>query len=413
MKSERLRWGFPVFLTAVVFITGVQLAVRFRPPAAGSALLERYIPAAGAVFSIICFFAGQRTYPRVNNPRVYLLGSLIGFSGLIFIAYRLIPGDLSAQSTVLYLAVFFNVLVVMAAPSRAKRQSTHRLTAALLCAEACVFVALSLFPKSAAWTSRLSFSDFYHFGAWGSILWTAAIVLSSVAILGREFHLGGVVAGCSFFYTCAWLSPLLNGTREPVELLLFVCAPVYFLGGLLLHWFSRLEHRVSYDQLLQVYNRQFADSIIEEQAPVDTAPPFGVAMIDLDHFKKINDRYGHQTGDALLYWVAQTIQREVVPGGIVCRYGGEEIAIFFPRMHTDRIVPIMERVRRSVERMRIPACSRSVSVTVSCGVAHRRRASQSISDVIARADRALYKAKKEGRNQVRTIRSGRATVSQP
>ena len=131
----------------------------------------------------------------------------------------------------------------------------------------------------------------------------------------------------------------------------------------------------------------------------------GVAMIDIDHFKKINDKHGHQAGDQVLFHIAQTVQREVVPEGIVCRYGGEEIAVFFPKRQPKRIIQIMEGVRSAIEHLKIKHGRKNVSVTVSCGIAYRSRSSQRIVDIIHAADKALYRAKNNGRNQVRTASS--------
>jgi two-component system cell cycle response regulator len=128
-------------------------------------------------------------------------------------------------------------------------------------------------------------------------------------------------------------------------------------------------------------------------------------MIDIDHFKQVNDSYGHQAGDRVLVSVARAIQREVVPKGVLCRFGGEELAVFFPKMRTGEVAPLMERMRKAVQDLTVTVNgSRAVSVTVSCGVAHRKKNAQSVMDVIRLADQALYRAKGAGRNQVCTSR---------
>jgi diguanylate cyclase (GGDEF)-like protein len=125
-------------------------------------------------------------------------------------------------------------------------------------------------------------------------------------------------------------------------------------------------------------------------------------MIDIDHFKKVNDTYGHQAGDQVLHSVAQTILREVVPDGIACRYGGEEIAVFFPKKEAKEVAKVMEEVRAAIERTKVATRKKKLSVTVSIGVSHRGDVSQTIIDVIHAADKALYRAKGNGRNQVKT-----------
>jgi diguanylate cyclase (GGDEF)-like protein len=240
-------------------------------------------------------------------------------------------------------------------------------------------------------------------------LWPLLVLILSFLTMKREFKLGGVVTGCSYFYAVGFL--VLMG-RIPLPLIissLLTGALVYFILGIMAHWFSRMEHRVSYDPLLQIYNRNFCSRIIEEQTRLNTLPPFGVAMVDIDHFKQVNDTWGHQTGDRVLIAVAQAIQREVVPGGVLCRYGGEELAVFFPGMSSSDILPIMEEARTSVESLNVQnGQRRSISVTISCGISHRSSVSQRVVDVIKGADRALYRAKESGRNRVV---SGRAKGS--
>ncbi|MFW5775457.1 MAG: GGDEF domain-containing protein, partial [Chitinivibrionales bacterium] len=239
---------------------------------------------------------------------------------------------------------------------------------------------------------------------WISLIWAALIVVFSAARLREEFYLGATLAGTALFYAFGWASPLIFIDYAPFERMMFTAAAMYLVGGIMIHWFSRMEHRVSYDPLLHIYNRTFCAKIIEEQSSVSTSPPFGVAMVDIDHFKKVNDTHGHQAGDCVLYHVAQTISREVVPEGIVCRYGGEEIAIFFPRKRIEDIIKIMERVRKEVGQLRVHSGRKRLKVTVSCGISQREDRSQSIEKVIESADKALYRAKKGGRNQVKTAR---------
>jgi diguanylate cyclase (GGDEF)-like protein len=111
----------------------------------------------------------------------------------------------------------------------------------------------------------------------------------------------------------------------------------------------------------------------------------------------------------VLFQVAQIILREVIPEGIACRYGGEEIIVFFPHKKTKNIVPTIENLRSAIEETKIPIKKRKkLTVTVSCGISHREALSQSIMDVIHTADKALYRAKKGGRNLVKT---GKTSIS--
>jgi two-component system cell cycle response regulator len=125
-----------------------------------------------------------------------------------------------------------------------------------------------------------------------------------------------------------------------------------------------------------------------------------VAMVDIDHFKKVNDTHGHQAGDQVLYSVAQTICREVVPDGVVCRYGGEELIIFFPQKTISQTAPVVDTMRKVIEATKTKTGKKVLSVTVSSGVSCREEPEQSIADVIKAADKALYKAKEAGRNRI-------------
>jgi diguanylate cyclase (GGDEF)-like protein len=235
-------------------------------------------------------------------------------------------------------------------------------------------------------------------------LWLLTVFIISLFKLKSEFHLGGILCGFAFLLFLSWISNSAQetGYSSGAEMLLFTCAVIYLEIGVFFHWFSRMEHRISYDPLLQIYNRNYCSKIIEEQSHIQTKPPFGVAMIDIDHFKSVNDKYGHQAGDNVLFQVAQIILRETVPDGIACRYGGEEIIVFFPKKVTKEIVKIMEKVRKTIENTKIPIKRKKLTVTASFGISHRASYSQKIMDIIHAADKALYRAKKYGRNQVKT-----------
>jgi diguanylate cyclase (GGDEF)-like protein len=146
------------------------------------------------------------------------------------------------------------------------------------------------------------------------------------------------------------------------------------------------------------------------------APPYAVGMIDIDHFKKFNDTYGHQTGDQLLRKVATTLA-EVTGGGRLFRYGGEEFAVVFPGLSTDEASPHLETLREAIAAMPFivrgpdrrrrrrwrPWSGRGrVSVTVSIGAADCTGARPTPADVVRAADEALYRAKHAGRNRLAT-----------
>ncbi len=127
------------------------------------------------------------------------------------------------------------------------------------------------------------------------------------------------------------------------------------------------------------------------------------AMLDLDHFKKINDDFGHLVGDRVLQAVCQTIEKTLRTTDFIARYGGEEIIILFPDTSTDTAASIVDRICRDVSKLKIEGVTRPV--TVSAGIAGTQTGSgKSMDDAINEADEALYQSKSNGRNRITIYR---------
>jgi diguanylate cyclase len=129
-----------------------------------------------------------------------------------------------------------------------------------------------------------------------------------------------------------------------------------------------------------------------------------LAIVDIDHFKRFNDTWGHQTGDQIIRFVSGTLTKNALPDFLVCRYGGEEFAIIMPRQSLTLAFGILEESRRAIEGKRLLRRSSREEigpVTVSIGVAAYRRG-EATSKLVARADAALYHSKRNGRNQTST-----------
>jgi two-component system cell cycle response regulator len=138
--------------------------------------------------------------------------------------------------------------------------------------------------------------------------------------------------------------------------------------------------------------------------------PITLILADVDHFKKINDRYGHNTGDIVLQRFARTLSECLRPYDFVGRYGGEEFIMYLPDVKETQAILAAERMRKSVEEMKIILSNslESIQITASFGVAlSGRGAGENVLSIIERADFAMYKAKREGRNRVRTAGEGR------
>jgi diguanylate cyclase (GGDEF)-like protein len=131
-----------------------------------------------------------------------------------------------------------------------------------------------------------------------------------------------------------------------------------------------------------------------------TGKPFGVAIIDIDHFKRLNDRYGHDAGDLVLRNVAHLIRDGLRPGDHAGRWGGEEFLIVLPSTALEDAARVVERIRRSVELSRVNWGGRPIAATLSAGVSAYPEVVGNAEAVVSSADAALYRAKRSGRNAV-------------
>jgi len=135
--------------------------------------------------------------------------------------------------------------------------------------------------------------------------------------------------------------------------------------------------------------------------------PVAVAMLDIDHFKKVNDTYGHLTGDAVLAAIAAAARALLREYDIIGRFGGEEFAILLPQTSTAEATQVTERLRARIPRIAIPGggpvSPMPSGITVSIGVAAAANPRHDLVDLLATADHALYQAKNSGRNRVRVI----------
>ncbi|MFN3674694.1 MAG: diguanylate cyclase [Sphingomonas pseudosanguinis] len=164
---------------------------------------------------------------------------------------------------------------------------------------------------------------------------------------------------------------------------------------------AQLDRLASTDPLTSLDNRRTLMATIDAAVmrARDRGEAFVFALLDVDHFKRVNDDYGHGAGDAVLVAIAAAIRAGVRSQDVVARYGGEEIAILFPRTTKGEALGIVERVRQMIASSPIMADGQSIAVTLSAGVA-AWRSDEEVARMIRRADEALYRAKRNGRNQV-------------
>lgn len=162
------------------------------------------------------------------------------------------------------------------------------------------------------------------------------------------------------------------------------------------------------DPLTGIYNRRYLERrLADEIARANRyGMPLSVLLIDIDHFKRVNDIYGHQVGDLVLEGLAQLIVVTLRTTDIVARYGGEEIMVIAPSTPVKTAADLAERLRKVVENasFEVPAELNldisALGVTVSIGVACFGPDAKDMNELVQSADKAMYRAKKEGRNRV-------------
>jgi diguanylate cyclase (GGDEF)-like protein len=272
--------------------------------------------------------------------------------------------------------------------------------------------------------TRSPLAYYYHVGfsvviLYGNVVqrlrfWYA--VVFSVAMLG--IHVAGIVLLGSFPLKLMWPIVSLVGSSA-----LFSLTANYAMErdertrylltlrerGLvrdLTHAHERLQELSRMDSLTGLYNRRHFQEYLQQvwaRAQYDHGL-LAILMVDVDHFKKYNDRYGHLAGDECLIEISQVLKRHLRrPEDLVARYGGEEFIALLPGSDVAHAMAVAERIRSAVEALHIRHESSSAShhVTVSVGVCvSKADFMQSTHGVIAGADQALYQAKHEGRNRV-------------
>lgn len=168
------------------------------------------------------------------------------------------------------------------------------------------------------------------------------------------------------------------------------------------HFQGKLEHMAVTDELTGLANRRFFIWQAKRQMAQSSRSdqPLSLLMLDIDHFKNVNDTYGHEAGDNALKKVSAILQSTLREGDQCGRMGGEEFAVLLPQTSAESAGNVAERIRILIENLSILTSSGSCSVTVSVGVATRSDQTKDIDSLIRKADEAMYQAKREGRNKV-------------
>lgn len=161
------------------------------------------------------------------------------------------------------------------------------------------------------------------------------------------------------------------------------------------------------DPLTQLYNRRYMDEVLKRELARSSrnGAPLSVLVLDLDHFKRINDTFGHEAGDAILRKVALTLRENIRSGDVACRMGGEEMVVLLPECGVENAIKRAETLRLAIAANDVLHQGKPIGATASIGVASYPEHGSSMQALVHAADLALYEAKHGGRNCVRVAKS--------
>jgi len=183
---------------------------------------------------------------------------------------------------------------------------------------------------------------------------------------------------------------------QPLESVADICATAIQNA----HYVERVKQLAFLDGLTGIFNRRFFELRIMEE--IERArrfnSPMAVIMVDIDHFKRLNDEFGHLLGDEVLRQVSSVFHQQVRKIDVVCRYGGEEFAILLSQTNQQHALTVAEKLRKLIEGWQFPGVSRPVSISV--GVATLPDHGSTRDELVKAADAGLYAAKQSGRNRV-------------
>jgi diguanylate cyclase (GGDEF)-like protein/PAS domain S-box-containing protein len=165
---------------------------------------------------------------------------------------------------------------------------------------------------------------------------------------------------------------------------------------------SKLREQAIRDPLTDIFNRRYLEETLERELSRAAREnyPVCVIMVDLDHFKRVNDTYSHEAGDLVLKAIARTLAEHSRRGDFACRYGGEEFVVVLPNLTLETAYGRAEDLRTSLHQLRVPYENYHLSVTISMGIACFPENGQTRAAILRAADQAMYAAKEAGRDHI-------------
>ena len=194
----------------------------------------------------------------------------------------------------------------------------------------------------------------------------------------------------------------LTGETESIAIAIYDVTDTVIVKKQLNETNQNLLKQNRIDALTKVYNRMYWESRVEHE--FINFSRYGneasLIMLDIDHFKNVNDTYGHLAGDKVICHLANEIQKQKRDTDLAGRYGGEEFGVLLTNTSADNTYLFAERLRKAIESTHVIYEGKKIEVTISLGIAEFNDDSSSYKEVLSQADEALYISKGNGRNQV-------------
>ena len=354
---------------------------------------------------------------RTNNKRLLIFSILTAFLELMLIIFNDIPNIMSQSGdyniSLLYLVfhslILMTSLTVLVLLNRFKNKLTSRLYNYL--SEAIVLSGM-------IWMAFIGVLDQLTLGNFTSYITIFIVVGIAVLIKSPNNFIVYTIPQVLFltlsFYfqedTNMLMDVFVNGTMFYL-CVLFISKITYenhldhIVKNMVLEEINKkLEYISNYDFLTGLYNRRYFETILKENVINVTSlskSAIFLGIMDIDHFKTINDQYGHKTGDLVLEQVAELIRKSIQEDAIYARWGGEEFVFLFTEKDKVSSHELMEGLRLRIEQAEIYVDGKAITMTVSSGITQVLDTSElSFTNAFKNADQALYSAKENGRNRV-------------
>ncbi|MBI4976200.1 MAG: GGDEF domain-containing protein [Spirochaetes bacterium] len=404
-------------LITTVILAVIQILYYSQKDAVVSILDSFYYNPVIVALAALVLIVTLVSYPRVYKVKVLLSGFMLASLFIIFILLRTkieIPVPFTGTAIRFYesaknipdefrlrfLLLLFNLnlLAIMIMPAKVSYSAGRRLSFLPLVLNIMLYIAVIFVVSGLQYTHIMrNFIIFFNsYVLWLNIALFIAILILSFFRIEEGHNYGSVIVSIAIVVLFAALYP----AEKRLMMIDLVIMAIVLLAGIGYHVLESLRHSAQMDPLMKIYNRQHMSAILAGVANIDLGTDYSILIVDIDHFKHINDTHGHQAGDAVLYDVAQIIKTSSLPEGFPCRYGGEEIIIFLKDLVSDKAVAKAEEIRLAIKKEKIAYKEKKIPVTASIGISCNAGRGKSFEKMIKEADGALYEAKRTGRDKV-------------